>query len=899
MTAPVWNTAPGSIGTYPADIFFYYQLSASPQPPATLVTYSFLSGEFPAGITMDEFGYISGTPSILSRDTTYTFAIRVTDDLGSLRDRTFTITISGVAAPEFTTPPGNILTELDSIWIETPILYSNPISTNPIKIRLIQGILPPGLEINDSGLIRGYAEPPTTNINLGLVVTYATVTTVANVISCFSTTGFSVGRPITFTGAVFGGISTGSTYYIKQVIDANSFTISTTQNGPVYSLSNATGFMTITLPNVSVGQPSIRTYSFVLKLESPIGTDLAIYNITIINQNTPPSQGGPGYPANSRLPTIYNTRPPTYDIRNNPDYGYYILPDGSNGETYPPTSEAYIGQFLYDNYFSFKVLGHDFDGNDLEYTYAGLPEWLTGDPNTGWITGTAGKDNDFDLAPNSISEFNFSVTAKKAAFPSFYTPDFSFTFRVSRDITGIITWITSSNLGQIFNGTVSVKSVLAESDVSLSYRLVSGELPPNLQLLSNGEITGKVAYQPTDSLLEFNDTTTFTFTIEAYSPTYSIVNSQKTFTLTVVQEFTQPTDTLYIKAAPSIEDRALLRTLLEGESSEQLMPTEYLYRPSDANFGKATNVTYVHAYGIYASDLDEYIAAVTKNHYWRNIILGELETAVAKDENGNVIYEVVYSKVIDNLLNPQGISISEEIYWPRFIDLQLGPWYTSSTEIYTSYIYPVVTEDNILSTENNIFLTTESYELLSSDIVLDTFFTSLTPGYARILYPNSLPNMRARVGQELGQEYNSNLLPLWMTSQQNNGSTLGFTPCWVICYTKPYVVVDGQPVTYAEFAATGLDRNNYQSYAEIIKNNIQQNWVDFLGRPNKLNKVDFQIDRFTVDKSQTYDFNNDLNPPAWTGLPSATPTPDPVDSKDFYVLFPRKTILPNRTQYNR
>ena len=36
--------------------------------------------------------------------------------------------------------------------------------------------------------------------------------------------------------------------------------------------------------------------------------------------------------------------------------------------------------------------------------------------------------------------------------------------------------------------------------------------------------------------------------------------------------------------------------------------------------------------------------------------------------------------------------------------------------------------------------------------------------------------MRKRVSQELGANYNSKLLPLWMTSQQNDGSTLGFTP---------------------------------------------------------------------------------------------------------------------------
>ena len=64
-----------------------------------------------------------------------------------------------------------------------------------------------------------------------------------------------------------------------------------------------------------------------------------------------------------------------------------------------------------------------------------------------------------------------------------------------------------------------------------------------------------------------------------------------------------------------------------------------------------------------------------------------------------------------------------------------------------------------------------------------------------------------------------------------------------------------------------------------------------------LNQINFNIDRFTVNKSATYDYDNKLNPPAWTGLPSAQPVPDPLDSKDFYVLFPRQTILPDETQY--
>ena len=146
------------------------------------------------------------------------------------------------------------------------------------------------------------------------------------------------------------------------------------------------------------------------------------------------------------------------------------------------------------------------------------------------------------------------------------------------------------------------------------------------------------------------------------------------------------------------------------------------------------------------------------------------------------------------------------------------------------------------------------------------YYTSLTPGFARVLYPNSLYNMRNRVADVLGQEFDSRLLPQWMTSQQANGSTLGYTQAWVICYTKP-----------------GL--------ANAIKTTIETTW------PFTLNQINFRIDRFSVNKSITYDYNNGTQPPAWTGLPSATPVPDPLDSNDFYVLFPQQTVLPNNTQY--
>ena len=826
MAQPIWNTPAGSIGTYPYGVNMTFNLSASPVSPASTVNYTILAGSLPTNLVLNSTtGVISGVPTLVTQAVTTTFAVRATDNLGNIRDATFSITISGAAVPQFITPTGSLLNTQDSIWTQIQIEYSNPDSNNPVIVELQEGSLPPGLQLSTSGLIQGYPEPPVINLTLPLITTIALSSeSSTDYIYCLSVSNFTIGRPVIFNNT-FGDIVAGQTYYITKInTSLNAFSISVTQNGSTLPLVDATGGMSVSLPPVSVGQPTITTYNFALRLLSPLGGNIIGYSITVINQNTPVSQGGPGNPPNTRVPTILNTRPLTITVNDtDPYYGYYILPPIS------PSQNAFIGTVDSNNFFAFKILGHDFDGNSLQYIYSNLPNGLTGDPNTGWITGTP------VLASPGINNYSFNVSVRKSGNNNISSVNFNFSFNLSYNITGIITWVTPSNLGEIYNGAISTLSVLATSDTPLEYRITSGTLPPNLSLLSNGEITGFVADQPTNQLLPYGSTTDFTFTVQAYSPSFAIVQSSNTFTITVLQEFSQPTDTLYIKATPSINDRNIIDSLLTNDT---LIPTDSLYRPDDVYFGKATSVIYEHAYGIYASDIQEYIAAVTQNHYWRNITLGELKTAVAKDSNGNIIYEVVYSEVIDNLVNPKGVSVPSSIYWERPIDLFLGPCYTSVTDIYTSYI-----------------------ELLNQK-----YYTSLTPGYARTLYPNSLYNMRNRVADVLGQEYDSRLLPLWMTSQQADGSTLGYTQAWVICYTKP-------------------------GMSAIIQANIQQNW------PYTLNQINFEIDRFSVDKSATYDYDNNLVPPAWTGLPSASPVPDPLDSKDFYVLFPRQTILPDKTQY--
>lgn len=74
---------------------------------------------------------------------------------------------------------------------------------------------------------------------------------VYEVITCNSTTGFYLDMPIVFTGTTFGGITAGTTYYIRAIPSSTTFTISAspgTVSGPsaAVNLSTASGTMIAT-----------------------------------------------------------------------------------------------------------------------------------------------------------------------------------------------------------------------------------------------------------------------------------------------------------------------------------------------------------------------------------------------------------------------------------------------------------------------------------------------------------------------------------------------------------------------------------------------------------------------------------------------------------------------------
>jgi hypothetical protein len=715
--------------------------------------------------------------------------------------------------PNWTTPSGGLGTFPSGSALSIRLIASPAAPATTVTFKLLSGNLPQGtnMSVSNDGLISGILSQVSVNTESRFTI------------RCTDDNGNI--RDRTFFVIVSGAVAPSIITPSGKIIDTFDskwveFQIQYTNPVPtnIVKIEQTLGELPLGLeinenglirgypaPPLSSGIPINKTYTFTITLTSDLGSDTKTFSILVKNWTLSNS-------SNSRVPAILNTKPATFDLNPyDPLYSYYIV-----NNTVPVFNSG--------DYFSFKIIGKDFDGGVLFYEFRDLPLGLVGNSNTGWVTGKP------TLGTKSISEFRFNVRVQKANKRAISSPFQEFKFIISNDIKNDLTWVTPSDLGKLSNGQISDLYVLATSAIYLEYRLVGGSLPPNVMLKETGDIVGRIPQQPSDELMELGDTKTWSFTVEAFSTQFPLLSISRTFTLTVSLDFPEAYENLYFKATLGISDRNVLDTLL---NNDELIPPESIYRPNDPYFGKANMISYVHAYGMKSSTVEKYVEAVKKNHYWRNVVLGELRTAVAKDIHGNVIYEVVYSPIIDDLVNSKNESVPSEIVWPRDIPLNEGPWLVSSTKIFTSF-------ENVQSVNYN---------------------TSLSPGQIRKLYPASFRNMREEVGSAIGENYDSDLLPRWMMTQQSNGVILGYIQAWVVCYTKP-------------------------GFSEQVKENILFNWN------YRVNRFDFTVDRYIVDKTATFDFNTYLNPPRWNQTPSGTPEPNPIDKNDFTVLFPQKTILP-------
>lgn len=718
MAQPVWVTPAGSLGTIPEGVFYSTPLVAVEPELGDTVYYQLIAGDLPAGIQIQQTGLITGVPKAVatvqgvpeqvSRDVTSKFAVRAYTRrtvngitvINRLADRTFEITVTGQDVPQWITPAGQIAQVFDGSLVEgIQLEYTDVDPDDTVVVKLVAGQLPPGLSLSAQGLISGFVSPNT---------------------SVTAQAGYSRDGQ---------GYSQYPYDFSTQSIDFNYQFVCEVSDG-------------------KVGGTSLRTFSIFVWSRNSLTAD----NTVITADNTfITADGSPVRP-----PIILN-------------------PQGS------------IGTVRNDNFFAYQFNGIDLDGDQFDIVKtpsSTLPPGLTLDPNSGWLYG---------YIPNlGITEltYDFSLLIRKDFDPDVFTGPYDYSLSITGPVSSEIVWLTQSDLGTIANGSTSMFYVKATntSGIQLQYRLLSGSnsnLPQGLQLLPGGDIAGRVSFNTfaldlgttTFDVTKENgaDPTTFdmkhTFTVNAFSSN-GLINVSKTFSITVIREYNEPYENLYIQCMPPQDDRALITSLIQNSD---IFQPDLIYRPQDPYFGVAKGVVYNHAYGLTAATVADYYSSLYENHYWKNLTLGEIRTAQALDPNtelatawspittytsgsvvsyrgnnytalknipsgilptdtaywrkGRVLYEVVYSQIIDDLVNNDDVSVNKQV--------QLA--------------FPVDYGDNLVD------VTT--------------------------VYPNSLVNMRDQVIDVVGQI--SNILPLWMTSKQANGQVLGFTPAWVLAYIKP------------------------------------------------------------------------------------------------------------------
>ena len=764
---PQFETPAGSLGTFYDGDRVTIQILYSDDDPEDLARVSLVAGILPPGLTVSPTGVISGyiepatplnqTPgfdesaadaepydfvvAFVSRN--YQFTLEVSDGKSSdLRQFTmFVYSRNEMTADTTQITADNDFVTADETNNRAPfLLNAEPSSLGRVRsdnyfayqfigddydteqisyaISVNTGFgLPPGLELDpNTGWLYGtIPDQGTTEIDysfnitvyqtqpVGTSITCTDTTAGTNRITCTSTSTLGVGEPIKFSGAALGGLST----------DDNTL---------YYVLSIVDQFrFTVAASPTSTVPVTLTTTAGVMVANPVIASEPYPFELTIVGA------------VDSEITWLTNS-----------DLGVIV-----NGET-----------------SLLRVEAVNRGGRELEYRLASgqfnsLPQGLELLPS-GDIAGRA-TFNTFaiDLGATTFdsnetiwdSEFEFVVNAYA---PS--TQQLLYSVSEIQVVNGGIGFSESSPPTIVFSTPIGASAVQA---VAGNVTIVGGSIT-SVQVSNPG--AGYVDVASITIVEGFGGTGAALTAVMQPAGTRDVVSVFKAFNLRVVREYNAPYQNLYVLAMPPQDDRELVASLL---NNQDIFVPEYLYRPTDPNFGLSTQVTYQHAFGLAPDALDVYVESLYLNHYWKNLVLGSIETAVARDSNDNIVYEVVYSRIIDSSVNAAGQSVSKILTLPYAVEPVGG-----GPEITT-------------------------------------------------VYPNSLINMRDQVIDTVGQI--STGLPLWMTSKQIDGRVLGFTPAWVIAYVNPG---RGRQIAYYLQTQFGeqLNRVDFKVDRYILDRALSRNW---------------------------------------------------------------------------
>lgn len=763
MAQPQWITPAGSLGVVGEGVYFTLPILAS-ESEGNEITYQIIAGSLPAGVQLTSEGIIngvpfasinlSGVPTEVSEDVVSAFVIRAstTDTQGITRinDRTFSITVTGQDVPEFLTPAGSLGVYPDGTFIRIPIKFEDPDPSDTVVISKDSGSFPLGITMDDQGIISGIIRPLSQLPGLanGTFDAFgAPFDTLpfdpedviydefGNIVYEYEVDALDVSQRYVFDIKLSDGKDIN--IYTYDIVVINRERLTADSNVITVDLE------TITTDLMPLRPPVIADWHY-------NGADIGTFkrdNFFAHRIGISDIDGEQFYSVLTVDPTGSTPFMPT-DPLEDP-----VVYDPSTGWLTGYLSNLDLRERQYKfTIQAWKLSNWTLINSATEFT-----------PGYTYFSGDVVSYNDaYYIAVQEVTldEFmltdQFSVDTDVQHFFRLFDTSASYLYDFTINTVGEygsgITWLSGTynetedlyELGSFANGDISISSVEAVSvnpaDI-LRYRVVGGNLPPGLSLAPEGDIIGRISFE-TFSLdggtTTFDKTrssatgtdinTTFDSTYDVEIETYNTletVNSVATFRITVDRVYNEPYEELKVIALPPEHDRAIVKTIL-GDSD--VFPYPEMFRPTDLNFGVARRLSFTQAYGLGIKSLEDYAAVMQQGHYRKKVVLGNIHTARALDENGTHIYDVVYVDIVDTALNSD----------------------YESPGLAVDTAYPVT--------------------LPSGEVITE-------------VYPNSLLNMRERIVSGIGQE--SDVLPRWMISRQPNGRTIGFIPAWVLAYTKP------------------------------------------------------------------------------------------------------------------
>ncbi len=837
---PTWVTSAGSIGNFYTTNKVSFQFEWTDNDPSDTVVVTVASGSLPGGLVLSPTGLLTGHIQPVTNVeiygieiTTYEFSLEVSDGKNSDL-RSFSMTVyprQTLAADTTLITADNTFVTADQTPTVTPFLlndtpsnlgtyrsdnyyaykfigenYVDPEINYAISVNSGYG-LPPGLYLDtNTGWYYGYIpDQGATEVeySFNIVVYQSTyvgdpinctdTTITTNIITCDDTSQIEVGQPIVFTGTGFGGITAEPTqvYYVNTVESSTEFTVSLLpDSGTAVTLTTSTGTMEANL--IVASEP----YPFTLTLIGAVDAEVTWL------------------------------------------------------------TDSYLGEIDNGSTSLFNIQAVNRGGRDLEYrlksgAYNLLPQGLELLPS-GDIAGRVSFDTfSLDLGQTTIDK-TFAVNRNIASLDTTFDSVFDFTVNayapeLVQPIYKVKT-ITIVDGGSGFN-SLSPPILAFNTPIGATAELalvgtvtVSGGAITDVEILDVGN--GYTDENPaTLSVIQGFGGSGAEFEIEMeLSGTRDVVSVYKSFSIKVVRKYNAPGQNLLIRAMPPQNDRIEIAGLL---SNTEIFRPEWIYRPTDPNFGVATDVTYVHAFGLLPDTYATYVSSLYLNHYWKNLVLGEIKTAQALDADGNIVYEVVYSQIVDNLVNNQDQSVGKIVNLPYQITL---PDDTTTQQV----------------------------------------------------YPNSLDNMRDQVIDVVGQISNNVPMPLWMTSKQTNGTVLGYTPAWVLAYTLP---TRSNEIAYyfGQLFEGNLNAIDFKVDRYIIDEALSRNWNptgSYVSGNNADPENDITVGPGTWDPSPatitTFDIaSGDQTIFDVDSMQFIDPVDmyNPADDYDKYLVFPKANIL--------